>query len=146
MTKQVRHLRTSKNNKLFSAGQKHTSVEVVEVPKCDFCSSKAVYDGKTNLGPWANMCENHFSQYGVGLGLGKGQKLIKSKLFASGSKTFKVGETVSWWMGNYIRVGIIRKIKGDELTVQLATHVSIPHKQSVFNGDELIVKKSRVWK
>ena len=47
---------------------------------CDFCyqerkRTEAVIDGKTKLGPWANMCEAHFKKYGVGLGLGKGQTL-----------------------------------------------------------------------
>lgn len=57
----------------------HKSVKVDYLPKCDFCDSEAGYDGKTNTGPWANMCSNHFKQHGVGLGLGKGQKLILEK-------------------------------------------------------------------
>ena len=49
---------------------------------CDFCEQEgkfnviAKYDGKTKLGPWASMCFLHFGQYGIGLGLGKGQELI----------------------------------------------------------------------
>ena len=61
----------------------HTSVEVTAVHYCDFCrmdsgSSKveAEYDGATTYGSWANMCEKHFSIYGTGLGLGKGQRLV----------------------------------------------------------------------
>jgi len=56
----------------------HTEVEVIELPKCDIpgCDQTAHYDGKTKQGPWANMCEEHFQKLGVGLGLGKGQKLI----------------------------------------------------------------------
>lgn len=57
----------------------HTEVKVLEIPKCDFCSRKAFVDGRTIAGPWANMCIFHFLQYGVGLGLGKGQKLILRK-------------------------------------------------------------------
>jgi len=62
--------------------EKHEEVKVFELPKCDFCAQdgkdkEAMYDGKTNIGPWANMCKEHFQQYGTGLGLGKGQKLIK---------------------------------------------------------------------
>lgn len=53
-----------------------TQVEVLSLPKCDFCLATAKYDGRTNLGMWANMCETHFRQMGVGLGTGKGQKLI----------------------------------------------------------------------
>jgi len=48
---------------------------VTKLPKCDFCDEPAEYDGKTKLGPWANMCEAHFQVFGVGLGTGRGQKL-----------------------------------------------------------------------
>ena len=54
----------------------HTEVRVPQLPKCDFCSKQAKYDGKTRMGPWAYMCPTHFRMYGVGLGLGRGQKLI----------------------------------------------------------------------
>jgi len=57
----------------------HTEVVVSKLPKCDFCSATAQYDGKTRMGPWANMCPMHFRTYGVGLGLGRGQKLILKK-------------------------------------------------------------------
>ncbi|MEK6832674.1 MAG: hypothetical protein AABY32_01390 [Nanoarchaeota archaeon] len=55
--------------------------KVCSLPKCDFCrennvDTDAIYDGKTTMGCWGNMCEKHFKQYGVGLGLGKGQKLV----------------------------------------------------------------------
>lgn len=43
--------------------------------KCNFCEGEAAYDGKTIYGPWAFMCPNCFEAFGVGLGLGKGQKL-----------------------------------------------------------------------
>ena len=33
--------------------------------KCDFCDEHAKYDGKTKLGPWAFMCEQHFIRYGT---------------------------------------------------------------------------------
>ena len=56
-----------------------TQVEVSSLPKCDFCLADAKYDAKTTLGPWANMCETHFRQFGMGLGTGKGQKLILKK-------------------------------------------------------------------
>lgn len=48
--------------------------------KCDFCHrdcGKTLYDGMTGMGPWAVMCEPCFHEYGVGLGLGKGQKYKK---------------------------------------------------------------------
>jgi len=49
---------------------------------CDFCTDekkavKAIYDAKTRMGFWAYLCEKHFQQFGVGLGLGKGQRLEK---------------------------------------------------------------------
>ena len=54
----------------------HTEVTVTKKPKCDFCDEVAEYDGKTTLGPWANMCATCYGQFGTGLGLGKGQKLV----------------------------------------------------------------------
>jgi hypothetical protein len=58
-----------------------TEVIVAKLPDCDFCKQgghthPAAVDGATVLGPWANMCEEHFVQYGVGLGTGRGQRLI----------------------------------------------------------------------
>lgn len=54
---------------------------VMEHPNCDFCklegkTEPAEYDGRTAIGQWAFMCQYHFDQYGVGLGTGKGQKLV----------------------------------------------------------------------
>ena len=58
------------------------------LPDCDVCFSSrlpephfnletARYDGATKpTGRWAYMCEEHFTAVGVGLGTGKGQKLI----------------------------------------------------------------------
>ena len=51
-------------------------VTVTKKPKCDFCDEVAEYDGKTTLGPWANMCATCYGQFGTGLGLGRGQKLV----------------------------------------------------------------------
>jgi hypothetical protein len=60
-----------------------------EIPSCNFCVEdndlsdvkvkveRAKYDGKTIYGPWAYMCQKHFMMYGMGLGEGRGQKLIK---------------------------------------------------------------------
>jgi hypothetical protein len=58
--------------------QKHYEVEVDSIPDCNLCNDHqlAVYDCKTKQGPWGNLCEKHFSIFGVGLGLGKGRKLI----------------------------------------------------------------------
>ncbi len=59
----------------------HTEIEVTEILDCDFCAMEhkiipAVYDCKTIMSSWANLCQSHYDEYGSGLGLGKGQKLI----------------------------------------------------------------------
>ena len=60
----------------------HTEVTVLVLPKCDFCKQNgidrdAVYDAKVSIATsWANMCQGHYGLYGIGLGLGKGQKLV----------------------------------------------------------------------
>lgn len=64
----------------------HTWVSVEALPPCDFCtmdgrSTLAFYDGATRpsgpgRGSWANMCEPHFGEHGLGLGLGRGQRLV----------------------------------------------------------------------
>lgn len=55
-------------------------VEVSKEFSCNMCSctppKKATVDGKTKLGSWAYMCENCYKIWGVGLGLGMGQRLI----------------------------------------------------------------------
>lgn len=63
-----------------------TEVVVDELPKCNFCDKPALYDGKTLNGPWAYMCEEHYSYWGVGLGTGRGQKLIIKEEEEHGSK------------------------------------------------------------
>lgn len=48
-----------------------------KLPTCDICSDvQATYDGKTVKGGWAYMCYDCFVLLGVGIGLGRGQKLI----------------------------------------------------------------------
>jgi hypothetical protein len=62
-----------------------TEVQVTRLPECDFCREKglsvpAKYDSKTKVGPWANCCEEHWQQWGVGrLGTGFGQRLVLMK-------------------------------------------------------------------
>src|SRR5262245_39204561 len=52
-------------------------VIVAVLPDCDFCpDGLAEYDGRTVRGYWANMCGVCFTAYGVGTGVGKGQRLI----------------------------------------------------------------------
>lgn len=67
----------------FAPGE---AVIVPALPVCDLCihidgktigaASVAEYDGKTVNGPWANMCTAHFTRYGLGLGTGRGQRLL----------------------------------------------------------------------
>ena len=60
----------------------HRETKVKTFPHCDFCPSGALYDGQTTAGLWANMCNLHFQEHGVGLGLGKGQRLVVEKAVA----------------------------------------------------------------
>lgn len=60
------------------------TVELSEIPYCDICESQGIkqlakYDAQLIQGPWAYVCEEHFQQFGFGLGTGKGQKIIKTK-------------------------------------------------------------------
>lgn len=75
-------------------------------PKCDFCSKPASYDGKTAMGPWAYMCDTHFRMYGVGLGLGRGQKLLKNPF----AEILTQGLGVGLGFGSAMMVG--KKIMG----------------------------------
>lgn len=56
-----------------------TEVKVDELPQCDYChitKTPARYDAKSKSGPWAYMCGTHYNEYGIGLGTGKGQRLV----------------------------------------------------------------------
>jgi len=64
---------------LMEIKEKHMTTVVEKRPNCDFCGKEAKFDGKTVFGAWAYMCGTHFSQFGIGLGLGKGQELIEKK-------------------------------------------------------------------
>ena len=49
-------------------------------PCCNICQGKigtVFVDGRMSQGSWADMCWNCFTQHGVGLGTGKGQKYRK---------------------------------------------------------------------
>jgi hypothetical protein len=60
----------------------HTQAVVAELPLCDYCKQNGIkrparYDAKVKIATyWANMCPGHYKLYGIGLGLGKGQKLV----------------------------------------------------------------------
>lgn len=55
---------------------------VVSYPDCDLHKlywgqkREAHFDAKTRQGPWAYMCDECYGLEGVGLGLGRGQRLI----------------------------------------------------------------------
>lgn len=61
-----------------------TIAYVAKLPNCDFCKiddnveTPAAYDAKTNRGPWASMCEEHYTRHRASdrLGTGNGQKYI----------------------------------------------------------------------
>lgn len=53
-----------------------TEVTVKVLPTCAFDQETAKYDGATTMGKWAYMCQRHFELVGVGLGTGKGQRLV----------------------------------------------------------------------
>ena len=58
--------------------------------KCDLCGRRfgtdlspdshveVFVDGRTQMGPWANMCKGCHRTHGVGLGMGKGQKYAQT--------------------------------------------------------------------
>jgi transposase-like protein len=50
--------------------------------KCDICKKETKFyiDGKTKIGKWAFMCKECHKTYGVGFGLGKGQRYFDRKL------------------------------------------------------------------
>lgn len=59
----------------------HTSVIVQSIPNCDICkmsgvTTPAYADAALTVGTWGNVCIQHFNQYGRGLGLGRGQRLL----------------------------------------------------------------------
>lgn len=54
----------------------HTEARVLSLPQCDFCTKSGTYDARTFDGRWAFMCQAHFEEHGIGLGLGKGQRLV----------------------------------------------------------------------
>jgi hypothetical protein len=47
---------------------------------CDICHKAlgdSFVDGATTMGPWGIMCKNCFPVFGVGLGIGRGQRYEK---------------------------------------------------------------------
>ena len=62
--------------------ESHTFVHVPRQIDCDICKHElkdtvpAFADARLVTGQWAYVCRGHFLQLGVGLGLGKGQRLV----------------------------------------------------------------------
>ena len=44
------------------------TIQVNELPACDFCGAPAPFDDRTTKGPWANMCKKHQEEYGFSIG------------------------------------------------------------------------------
>jgi hypothetical protein len=45
--------------------------------QCDICNggfASVMYDARTKSGQWGNICRKCFSAYGVGIGMGRGQR------------------------------------------------------------------------
>ena len=58
---------------------KYTEITTDYHSKCHYCDEWAKYYGKRKSGHgyyWVTMCEKHFNEHGVGLGRGKGQRII----------------------------------------------------------------------
>jgi len=72
-------IKTKKGGGKMAKVKKGYEVLVANLPNCDFCGKTASYDGQTIFGAWAYMCKECFNRYGVGLGVGYGQKLILKK-------------------------------------------------------------------
>jgi len=52
-------------------------VVIEKLVQCDLCKiAEAKYDARSKMGPWGYMCQKCFGFYGIGLGIGKGQKLV----------------------------------------------------------------------
>jgi len=50
------------------------------VGECNLCGQVNLFefvDGKTRMGPWANMCMPCYRKVGVGLGVGRGQRYAR---------------------------------------------------------------------
>lgn len=77
-----------------TAYPKHEAVAVSVLPECDICRfvenrlhpERALFDGRTHGGQWANMCYPHFVSHCNRLGLGCGQRLVIPGIGASMSR------------------------------------------------------------
>lgn len=60
----------------MSDNVKGETAVVARIPNCDVCGEAAVYDARTIHGPWAMLCEVDYQELGIGLGIGRGQRLV----------------------------------------------------------------------
>lgn len=68
-----------------------TKSKTASQKECDICKhvyghkvgAPAVVDGKSKMGPWAFMCEDHFFSHGLGLGPGVGQRISARSFWAA---------------------------------------------------------------
>ena len=70
---------TPNNNEgIYTMLYDDTATDILQArPQCDICSQRpAAIDGATTIGPWAYMCVPCFERNGIGLGLGKGQRIL----------------------------------------------------------------------
>ena len=69
-----------------------------EVPtQCEVCGGEIkddFIDGRTKVGSWANMCPSCHKGFGVGLGVGRGQKYNVRKIKGGGTEWIKVKKEV----------------------------------------------------
>lgn len=80
------HIEAHEVNSAVADFPKDEAVAVSTLPTCDIClhvrgmkkkeARRALFDGRTVTGSWANMCLIDFKEWGVGLGLGLGQRLV----------------------------------------------------------------------
>jgi hypothetical protein len=67
--------------RLNDRAARYSTARLLHLPLCDLCVRagllrQAIYDARTRFGPAAFLCEEDFREFGVGLGLGMGQRLV----------------------------------------------------------------------
>jgi hypothetical protein len=76
-------------------------------PMCDLCAdgTRAIYDAASRQGPWGYMCQRHYDQFGVGLGTGRGQRLVVegecAQLCGKQATVYAIDPHPGGWGGRY---------------------------------------------
>lgn len=68
--------------------------------KCDISNEPIVHsfvDGRTKMGPWANMTEESHKEHGFGLGTGNGQMYVKGEFICPEKGEKPEGFDDIWW-------------------------------------------------